>query len=165
MTLTALTNHISALTRRVNNHKSRCRDGREELNRVPRVESNYTTIFANLSLEEKVDHVDRHNKYDCRVSNIPLVYRNMRVKEFLNWQVDVDRFFDVMGVPKNIQVKMASMRLKSVPFVWWDKLVTVRQRERKGPVRTWRRHKQLMMEQFLPKDFEQISYKKHVECV
>ncbi|KAL9672778.1 hypothetical protein QQ045_029030 [Rhodiola kirilowii] len=148
----------------MDNHKSLHRDGREQ-NSVSQGENIYSTIFVKLSLEEEVDHGDRQNKYHCRVFDIPLIYENMGMEQFLNWQVDVDRFFDVIGVPKNIQAKMAAMRLKSVAFVWWDKLITQRQQERNGPVRMWIRMKQLMMERFLPKDFEQIPYKKYVECV
>ncbi|KAL9691609.1 hypothetical protein QQ045_012034 [Rhodiola kirilowii] len=76
-------------------------------------------------------------------------------QEFLNWQVEVDRFFEVMGVPKNIQVKMAGMRLKSVASMWWDKLVIQRQGERKVPIRSWS----------FPEEYELIPYKKYVEYV
>ncbi|CAM8941251.1 unnamed protein product [Rhodiola kirilowii] len=49
-------------------------------------------------------------------------------------------------------------------FLNWQ-LVIQRQRERKVPIRSWRRMKQLMMEQFLPEEYEPIPYKKYVECV
>ncbi|KAL9669230.1 hypothetical protein QQ045_006773 [Rhodiola kirilowii] len=47
--------------------------------------------------------------------------------EFLDWQVKVDRFFVIMNVPENKQVKMISIRLKSMAAVWWDKLIIQRQ--------------------------------------
>ena len=47
----------------------------------------------------------------------------MGVEEFLNWKIDVDNFFDIMGVPENKQVKMVAIRLRSVTSIWWDKLV------------------------------------------
>ncbi|CAN0862442.1 hypothetical protein LINGRAHAP2_LOCUS8465 [Linum grandiflorum] len=47
----------------------------------------------------------------------------MRVDEFLDWLVDVDRFFDLMGVPENKQVKRVAIRLKSIADLWWDKLI------------------------------------------
>ncbi|CAM8910599.1 unnamed protein product [Rhodiola kirilowii] len=96
---------ITALTTKVDNHKIRRKDGREESNRVSRGENNYSTIFAKLSLEEEDDHGDQQNK-----------------------------FFDVLGVPKNIQVKMAAIGLKSVASLWWDKLVTQRVLKRFGSV-------------------------------
>lgn len=35
----------------------------------------------------------------------------MGVEEVLEWQIDVDRFFDVMGVLENKKVKMVAIRL------------------------------------------------------
>jgi hypothetical protein len=89
----------------------------------------------------------------------------MEVEDFLDWHISVDRFFEVMGVPENKQVKMVVIKLKSIVVVLWDKLVVQRQRQRNGPVKTWRRMKQFMMERFLPEDYEEILYKMYIECV
>ncbi|GAU31033.1 hypothetical protein TSUD_214690 [Trifolium subterraneum] len=86
-------------------------------------------------------------------------------EEFMDWQIDVDRFFDVMDIPENKQVKMVAIRLKSTAAVWWDRLVLQRHRQKKHPIRTWRKMKRLMLERFLPKDYEQILYKMYIECV
>ncbi|KAL9678000.1 hypothetical protein QQ045_015838 [Rhodiola kirilowii] len=117
-------------------NKSRRGDRREELNRVPQVKS-----------------------------DIPLFFGTMGGEEFLIWQVKVDRFFDVKHVPENKQVKMVSIRLKSMASVWWDILVIQRNLERKRHVIMWRQMKQLMMKRFLPENYEQIPYKKYFECV
>ncbi|CAN0925673.1 hypothetical protein LINGRAHAP2_LOCUS34892 [Linum grandiflorum] len=44
-----------------------------------------------------------------------------------------------MGVPKNKQVKMVAIKLKSIDALWWDKLIFQRQCQRKAPIGTWRR--------------------------
>ena len=87
------------------------------------------------------------------------------MEEFLDWQITVDRFFDIMDIADSKQVKMVAIKLKSIAAVWWDKLVIQRQRQRKGPVRSWRRMKQLMLERFLPEDCEQILHKMYLDCV
>jgi tRNA(Arg) A34 adenosine deaminase TadA len=93
------------------------------------------------------DGCGNHHDY-CVKADIPLFYGTMDVEEFLDWEIDVDRFFDVMDVPESKQVKMVANRLKSTASVWWDRLVVQRQRQRKNPIRTWRRMKQLMHERF-----------------
>ncbi|KAI5407089.1 hypothetical protein KIW84_053371 [Lathyrus oleraceus] len=58
-------------------------------------------------------------------------------EEFYEEEIDVDRFFDVIGVPENKQVKMLAINLKSIAIVWWDKLVIQRQRQSNGPIISW----------------------------
>ncbi|XP_045792157.1 uncharacterized protein LOC123886936 [Trifolium pratense] len=60
---------------------------------------------------------------------------------------------------------MVAIRLKSTAAVWLDRLVVQRKRQKKRPIRTWRKMKRLMLERFLPEDYEQILYKMYIECV
>ncbi|XP_058774997.1 uncharacterized protein LOC131649250 [Vicia villosa] len=151
-----------------NNNGNRRRDKRDEPIRVLR--GGNCVEDSSSDEEEPHDEEDNRrnlqNNHDYRVkADIPLFYRTMGVEELLDWKIDVDRFFDVMGVPENKQVKMVAIRLKSTAAVWWDKLVVQRQRKRKRPIRTWQRMKQLMLERFLPEDYEHIIYKMYIECV
>ncbi|KAI5418258.1 hypothetical protein KIW84_042764 [Lathyrus oleraceus] len=76
----------------------------------------------------------------------------MGVEEFLDWHIDVDRFFGIMGVLENKRVKMMVIMLKINVVIWWDKLVIQKQRQRNGPIRSSRIMKQLMLERFLLED-------------
>ena len=115
----------------------------------------------------QVEKEDRNrvtrDKKNYVVGDIPLFDGNMGGEEFLDWLIDVDRFFDVMSVHESKQVKMVAIKLRSVASIWWDKLVMQRHRQGKRPIRTWRRMKQLMLERFLPLDYEYIPYKRHIE--
>ena len=45
----------------------------------------------------------------------------------LDWKIDVNKFFNFLGVLENKQVKMVAIRLKSNIVVRQDKLVVQRQ--------------------------------------
>ncbi|CAJ2646166.1 unnamed protein product [Trifolium pratense] len=149
-----------------NNNSNRNNNNRNSDNN--RNNNNPTTDDSSSEDEEVVPEEggERGNHHDYRVkADIPLFHGTMGVEEFMDWQIDVDRFFDVMDVPENKQVKMVAIRLKSTAAVWWDRLVVQRKRQKKRPIRTWRKMKRLMLERFLPEDYEQIMYKMYIECV
>ncbi|CAN0824516.1 hypothetical protein LINGRAPRIM_LOCUS1705 [Linum grandiflorum] len=159
------------LTKKYNaNNDGRKRDRRDGQPRQPwgdvpvRANSDSNSDDRNLEADQGGGNQQKFNDYRVK-TDIPLFYGTMRVDEFLDWLVDVDRFFDLMGVPENKQVKMVAIRFKSIAALWWDKLVFQRQCQRKAPIRTWRRMKQLMLERFLPNDYEKILYKMYVNCV
>ncbi|KAJ9546980.1 hypothetical protein OSB04_019523 [Centaurea solstitialis] len=89
-------------------------------------------------------------------AEIPFFYGTLEVEEFLNWKNEVERFFEVIEISREKQVKLVAFHLKSAASVWWDKVVKHRQRQRKRPVQSWKRMKQLMAERFLPKYQEKV---------
>ncbi|CAN0918319.1 hypothetical protein LINGRAHAP2_LOCUS30803 [Linum grandiflorum] len=87
-----------------------------------RANSDSNSEDKNMEADQGGGNQQNHNDYLVK-ADIPLFYRTMRVEEFLDWQIGVDRFFDAMVVPENKQVKMVAILLKSIATVWWDKLV------------------------------------------
>ena len=108
-----------------------------------------------FEVEEEEPVIWRRNAHDYRTkAEITFFYGTLKVEEFLDWKIKVDQLFDVIDIPKEKQVKLVAFHLKSVAAVWWDKLVRQRQRQRKRPVQSWKKMKQLMVERFLLEDHE-----------
>ncbi|KAI5416149.1 hypothetical protein KIW84_041261 [Lathyrus oleraceus] len=95
-----------------NNGNQRSDRGGEHVRVLRGGNNHHVIITENSSSEEEdpyeedvLDHGNRHN-HDYRVKvDIPLFYGTMRVKEFLDWKIDVDMFFNVMGVPENKRIR------------------------------------------------------------
>jgi len=148
----ALTDQMVVLTAKIDNINNRNYNNRNNPKKgggripVSRVCNNNQTIDDSSPKEEVVvteESDGRGNYHNYRVkADIPLFYGTMGVEEILDWEIDV------MDVPENKQVKMVANRLKSTATVWWDRLVVERQRQRRNPIQTWRRMKQLMLERF-----------------
>ena len=96
--------------------------------------------------------------------DIPYFNGNLNIEEFIDWIVDIDKFFDYMRVSEEKMIKLVACRLKGGASVWWERLQNRRIREGKHRVRTLFRMKQLLKKDFLPLDYEQIFFQEYQRC-
>ncbi|XP_010278719.1 PREDICTED: uncharacterized protein LOC104612828 [Nelumbo nucifera] len=69
-----------------------------------------------------------------------------------------------MEIPEEHRVKLVAFRLKGGASVWWKRMRETRIREGRGPIRTWRRMKQLIRGRFLPPNYEQYMFESYQRC-
>ncbi|GJS85143.1 putative receptor protein kinase ZmPK1 [Tanacetum coccineum] len=57
-----------------------------------------------------------------------------------------EKYFELMDIPEYSQVKYVAYKLRGAASSWWDNLQTGRRRQRKQPIRTWRKMKRTIDE-------------------
>lgn len=54
--------------------------------------------------------------------NLPAFGSNLGIEDFLDWIVEIERFFDYMDIPEEKKVKVMVYRLKSGTLSWREQL-------------------------------------------
>ncbi|GKD60682.1 hypothetical protein Tco_1298191 [Tanacetum coccineum] len=89
-------------------------------------------------------------------AEIPNFVGNLDIEAVLDWLYEVDKFFDIMEVPEEKQVKVVAYKLRGGVGAWGQHEQDNRRAQDRRPVDTWMRMKRMIKCRFLPLDIEQI---------
>ena len=84
---------------------------------------------------------------------LPSFNGNVSIEEYLDWVSEVEKFFDYIGIADHKQVCLVAYKLKGGVSSQWDHVQLNRTIEQKFLIRSWRRMKRLMADQFLSPDY------------
>ncbi|GKA51117.1 transposon ty3-I gag-pol polyprotein [Tanacetum coccineum] len=98
-------------------------------------------------------------------ADIPNFVGNLNIEAVLDWLYEVNKFFDIMEVPEEEQVKVVAYKLRGGAGAWWQPEQDNRRAQGRRPVDTWMRMKRMIKGRFLPPDIEQILYQQYHTCV
>ncbi|GJU81012.1 hypothetical protein Tco_1283377 [Tanacetum coccineum] len=114
--------------------------------------------------DEEGDQADLANQQRKRMprikADIPTFLGSLNIEDFLDWVSETEKYFELMDIPEDSQVKYVAYKLRGATSSWWDNLQTRRRRQRKQPIRTWRKMKRVMFARSLFDDIVLASTKK-----
>ena len=64
---------------------------------------------------------ERDSDFKLKV-DIPFFNCNLDIEDFIDWIVEIDKFFDYMEVMEDKKVKLVACRLKGGTSAWWERL-------------------------------------------
>ncbi|GKC82084.1 RNA-directed DNA polymerase [Tanacetum coccineum] len=118
--------------------------------------------------DEEGDQADPTNNQRNRMPrikvDIPTFSGSLNIEDILDWVSKTEKYFELMDIPEDSQVKYVAYKLRRAASSWWDSLQTSRRHQRKQPIRTWRKMKIVMFVRFLPVDYGQTLYSLYQNC-
>ena len=98
---------------------------------------NVEAVDISTSTNSRERYGDEENR-DFRMKlDLPCFNGSLKIEEFLDWMVEVERFFDYTKIPEEKQEKLVACKLKGVASAWWEQVQQTQNRSAKSPVRTW----------------------------
>ncbi|KAK8918699.1 hypothetical protein KSP39_PZI020999 [Platanthera zijinensis] len=99
---------------------------------------------------ESVNHapdpnLQYRNQHPRIRADIPELSGSLHIKDFLDWISKVEKYFELMSVPEDLQVRYVAYKLKGASLAWWDNTQATRRHQLKRPVRNWVKMKQLLL--------------------
>ncbi|GKC73718.1 putative receptor protein kinase ZmPK1 [Tanacetum coccineum] len=115
--------------------------------------------------DEEGEHADLANQQRNRMPRIKVDIPTFSgIEDFLDWVSETEKYFELMDIPEDSQVKYITYKLRGAASSWWDNLQIGRRHQRKQPIRTWRKMKRVMFVRFLSVDYEQTLYSLYQNC-
>ena len=121
---------------------------------VPQVLFSYTSV----------NHSNDDGLKCHMINDFPEFSGQLHIKEFLDWLIEVESFFEDQNLSKRKQVKFVSCKLKGSAWAWWEQIQRMRIRLRKDPIQDWEKMKKYLKRQFLPPDYQELVYQEYQNC-
>ena len=130
------------------------RMSKEKVLSIPQVLFSYTSGYHRIDDGVKCQMVVDFSEFSGQ----------LHIKEFLDWLIEVESFFEDQNIPKRKQVKYVSRKLKGSAWAWWEQLQRMRTRLGKDPIQDWEKMKKYLKRHFLPPDYQDLVYEEYQNC-